>query len=74
MSNLSNPWVVLRPCGSWTTAYVHDSTGQGRAKRRSLVVTVHVPIPLASDTLSNVLRAVAQQIDLPPIARWQPRP
>lgn len=74
MSKISNPFVVLRPCGAWTTAYVHDSTGQGRAKRRHLVVVVHVPIPMSEATFTDVLRAVAQQIDLPPVARWQPQP
>lgn len=74
MVNLSTDtsvYVVLQLRPGYITAYAHRKKGIGRAARRELLIAVHVPEPVSGD-LTTVLEAVAAEMRLPPLARWQP--
>lgn len=75
MSNWGgNPYVVMWARGEWTTVTGNYRQGQGRAARRSLLWTVHVPVALTPDTFPAVLRAVAEALETPPSQRSLPPP
>lgn len=66
------PYLCLISLDGITTAYLHVRAGHGRQARRRLVKVVYVPIALTPDSLPNVLRAVAHELELSPAARFMP--
>jgi hypothetical protein len=69
----SSVYVVLVEGQGYTAAYVHRKKGRGRAARRELVTVARVPLTRRTP-LPDVLEAVAAQLRLPPLARFQPPP
>lgn len=73
MAELNHPYVVLLPMGEWTAAYLHVKQGSGPRARRNPLDTVRVPVRLTRDSLPDVLRAVAAELEAPHSHRWQPQ-
>jgi hypothetical protein len=71
MAQQTSVYVVLTFHPGWISAYLHRKTGQGRAARRQLLTTVHVPERPQGD-VADTLEAVARELRLPPMQRWQP--
>jgi hypothetical protein len=72
MRESENPFVVFRAGPGFWTAYVNVKTGEGRAARRRLVGTFHLPVRGSDPSGPQLLRALATQMELPPSDRWTP--
>lgn len=56
------------------TVYVNQKTGTGRAARRHLKGTYHVPDAQGTASPTALLRVLADEMALPPMRRWNPPP
>lgn len=55
-----------------TTATLSLRRGHGRSARRYLRWTIYVPVRMSAKTTPDVLRALADALEVPPTERWTP--
>ena len=58
----------------YTALHLWAVTGAGRAVRRQRLTSVRVPLPLNAQSLPDVLRAAARELEAVPADRYPPPP
>jgi len=72
VNEFGTPYIVLNELDGIISAAVNVRRGQGRQARRHLWRWLYVRGPLTPETLPNVLRLVADELEASPSARYRP--